>query len=156
MKPRAIIFGSIGTLVETSELQRLAFNEAFDEAGLDWDWTPELYRLLLERPGGRNRIARYAADRGEWVDASALHERKTELFNQMITEQGLHPRSGVIDVIQKAKAEGIPLGFASTTSLKNIDAIFKGLRGTITRADFAFVGHVVAWSPAVNRRRTSI
>lgn len=141
MKPRAILFGSIGTLVETSEFQRLTFNEAFHEAGLDWDWTPERYRSLLGRPGGRTRIARFAADRGEWVDAALLHDRKADLFNQMIIDQGLRARSGVVDVIDKAKTEGIPLGFASTTSLKNIDAIFKGLRGAVTHADFAFVGH---------------
>ena len=32
---KAILFGSIGTLIETSDLQREAFNEAFKEAGLD-------------------------------------------------------------------------------------------------------------------------
>jgi len=69
VKSRAILFGSIDTLVETSEFQRLAFNEA----GLNWDWTPEFYRSLLGRSSGRNRIARFAADRGEWVDAAALH-----------------------------------------------------------------------------------
>ena len=32
---RALIFGSIGVLVETSELQRQAYNRAFAEHGLD-------------------------------------------------------------------------------------------------------------------------
>lgn len=141
MKPRAILFGSIGTLVETSEFQRHAFNEAFREAGLDWYWTPELYRSLLERPGGRTRIARFAAGRGEWVDASAIHDRKTELFNQMVVDQGLSARASVVDVIDQAKTTGIALGFATTTSQKNVDAIFNGLRGIISRTDFAYVGH---------------
>ena len=35
---KAILFGSIGTIVETSELQRKSFNQAFSEAGLDWNW----------------------------------------------------------------------------------------------------------------------
>ena len=30
---KAIMFGSIGTIVETSELQRKSFNKAFSEAG---------------------------------------------------------------------------------------------------------------------------
>lgn len=141
MKPRVIIFGSIGTLVETSEFQRRAFNKAFRSAGLDWYWTPELYRSLLERPGGRARIARFAAGRGEWVDASALHDRKTEVFNQMVVDEGLSARPGVFDVIDQAKTAGIALGFATTTSQKNVDAIFQGLRGVIRRADFAYVGH---------------
>tara|TARA_B110000503_G_scaffold47893_1_gene77939 strand:+ start:1294 stop:1407 length:114 start_codon:yes stop_codon:yes gene_type:complete len=37
MTVKAVFFGSIGTLVETSDLQRRAFNQAFAEAGLDWD-----------------------------------------------------------------------------------------------------------------------
>ncbi len=141
MKSRAIIFGSIGTIVETSDLQRRAFNEAFREAGLDWYWTPELYRSLLERSGGRTRIARFAAGRGEWVDASAIHDRKTEFFNRMVVDQRLSPRPGVVEVIDKAKAAGIALGFATTTTRKNVDAIFNGLRGMISRPDFAYVGH---------------
>jgi hypothetical protein len=32
----AILFGSISTLADTSELQRRAFNEAFSAHGLDW------------------------------------------------------------------------------------------------------------------------
>ena len=33
MKFNSLLFGSIGTLIETSELQRESFNEAFKEAG---------------------------------------------------------------------------------------------------------------------------
>jgi len=38
---KAILFGSIGTIVETSELQLKSFNQAFSEAGLDWNWSIE-------------------------------------------------------------------------------------------------------------------
>lgn len=53
---RAIIFGGIGTLVETSELQRRAFNDAFTAFGVRWHWDRDTYRRLLSVPGGRNRI----------------------------------------------------------------------------------------------------
>ena len=33
---KAVLFGSIGTLAETSDLQRNAFNEAFKISGLNW------------------------------------------------------------------------------------------------------------------------
>ena len=48
MNYKAILFGSIGTLIETSELQRNAFNQAFSENGLDWDWNPAQYQDLLK------------------------------------------------------------------------------------------------------------
>ncbi|MEQ1615849.1 MAG: HAD hydrolase-like protein, partial [Hyphomicrobiaceae bacterium] len=34
----ALIFDVDGTLAETEELHRAAFNQAFATAGLDWHW----------------------------------------------------------------------------------------------------------------------
>ena len=48
MTIQALFFGGIGTLLETSELQREAFNAAFREAGLDWHWSIDEYREMLE------------------------------------------------------------------------------------------------------------
>jgi len=35
---KALLFGSIGSIVETSEIQRKSFNKAFKQYGLDWNW----------------------------------------------------------------------------------------------------------------------
>ena len=40
---KALFFGSIGTIVETSEIQRQSFNLAFKEAGLNWYWNIATY-----------------------------------------------------------------------------------------------------------------
>ena len=48
MKYKALIFGSIGTLIESSNIQRNSFNEAFKEAGLDWYWDEQDYKILLK------------------------------------------------------------------------------------------------------------
>lgn len=39
----ALLFGSISTIADTSERQRHAFNEAFAEHGLDWQWDRDEY-----------------------------------------------------------------------------------------------------------------
>ena len=52
MSYKAVLFGSIGTLAETSDLQRDAFNEAFKISGLDWFWDEDIYRKLLSKSGG--------------------------------------------------------------------------------------------------------
>jgi beta-phosphoglucomutase-like phosphatase (HAD superfamily) len=88
MTVKAIMFGSIGTLVETSNLQRRAFNRAFKDAGLSWNWTINTYKRLLTTSGGRDRIQNYASKRGIDVDANHLHQRKTEIFGAM-TESGV-------------------------------------------------------------------
>ena len=57
---KALIFDVDGTLADTErDGHRVAFNQAFAEAGLDWDWTVSLYGDLLEVTGGRERILFY-------------------------------------------------------------------------------------------------
>ena len=56
MQFKAMLFGSIGTLAETSDIQRNSFNEAFKISGLDWFWDEDKYRNLLSKSGGTGRI----------------------------------------------------------------------------------------------------
>ncbi len=140
MTKHAIIFGSIGTLVETSELQRKAFNRAFGDAKLDWTWSKEAYREMLKKSGGRQRITDYAEQMGVQVDAHELHLRKTAIFNKMMVNEGLAPRAGVLQLVRFAKDEGLKLGFATSTSRNNIEAIFTALDGALHRSMFDFVG----------------
>jgi len=142
MEKQAIIFGSIGTIVETSEFQRDAFNKAFEEAGLNWHWDQPEYAELLKKSGGRQRIEDYAEARGENVNAMALHERKTELFDRAIVETGLSPRKGVMPLVRWAKQNDLKLGFATSTSRNNIEAIFLALDDALHRSSFDFVGDV--------------
>jgi len=56
---KALLFGSIGTIVETSEIQRQSFNKTFKDAGLNWYWNIVTYCNLLKEPGGKKRIKNY-------------------------------------------------------------------------------------------------
>lgn len=138
---RAICFGSIGTIAETSEIQRTSFNKAFREAGLGWEWGPDEYRRLLKMSGGEKRIRDYAKAKGDEVDASALHARKSELFRAEIM-RGLEARPGVLETIAAARARNVPVAFTTTTSLENVMALLKGLR--IGQDTFSFIGHRAA------------
>ena len=141
MTVRAILFGSIGTLVETSDIQRRAFNRAFAEAGLDWNWSIDTYKLLLKKSGGRNRIQDYAIQQGINVDANILHQRKTEIFDAFMADGNVPLRLGIDNVIQFAKKNNIQLAFVTSTSKANIDAVFSALSSQVTRDDFAFIGN---------------
>ena len=136
---KAILLGSIGVLVDTSDMQREAFNEAFREGGLDWHWTPEDYAPLLKRSGGRARIERMAAERGEAVDAAALHARKSEIFQREMAK-GIVPRPGIREVIAAAREAGVKLGFVTTTSDANVSVALAAAEG-VTAEDFDFLGH---------------
>ena len=80
MNYKAILFGSIGTLIETSDLQKESFNEAFKEAGLDWYWDQEDYKLLLKQSGGTKRIEDFAEKNNTIVEAKKLERKHTFLI----------------------------------------------------------------------------
>ena len=57
---QALVFDVDGTLADTErDGHRPAFNMAFAEAGLDWNWSAELYGQLLAVTGGKERIRYY-------------------------------------------------------------------------------------------------
>jgi beta-phosphoglucomutase-like phosphatase (HAD superfamily) len=59
MTIEALIFDVDGTMADTEEAHRVAFNLAFDRQRLGWTWTRTEYRNLLSVTGGKERIASY-------------------------------------------------------------------------------------------------
>ena len=55
----ALIFDVDGTLADTEAAHRVAFNEAFAQAGLDWHWDEATYIRLLQVAGGKERMAHH-------------------------------------------------------------------------------------------------
>ena len=138
---KAILFGSIGTLIETSDLQREAFNQAFKEAGLDWYWDQADYTKLLKKSGGTKRIEDFAEKNNTNVDAKKIRERKTQIYNDKINSSLISPRDGVLDVLEYALKNKIKIGFVTSTTLDNIDAVFKTLNNQIKKNYFDFIGN---------------
>ena len=77
---KAIMFGSIGTLVETSEIQRQSFNMAFKEFGLDWYWNTATYCRMLIEPGGKKRILKYSNNELGKEAVDSIHQLKEKFF----------------------------------------------------------------------------
>jgi HAD superfamily hydrolase (TIGR01509 family) len=128
MTLRALIFDVDGTLAETEEVHREAFNEAFAAAGLDWCWDQALYARLLAVTGGKERIAHYqdvaaVQDPLPHERIAALHADKTARYAARVAEGGLALRPGVRRLLNEAQAAGLQLAIATTTSRANVDAL---------------------------------
>ena len=139
----ALIFGGIGTLIETSTLQREAFNRAFTTLGIDFVWDHADYAASLSNSGGRNRLAAIALPGGARLteaQIAAVHAEKTNAFDAMLADRVLPLRAGVADLLTRAAAAGIVVAWATTTSQANIDAILRASGGALTRTLFAFIG----------------
>ena len=138
---KAVLFGSIGTLIETSDIQRESFNQAFKEAGLDWYWDQEDYTKLLKKSGGTKRIEDFAEKNNTNVDAKKIRERKTQIYNEKINSTIISPREGVLDVLEYALKNKFKIGFVTSTTLNNIESVFKTLNNQIKKSHFDFIGN---------------
>ena len=140
MPVRALIFDVDGTLAETEEIHRAAFNAAFAEAGLGWFWTEELYARLLKVTGGRERIAAYGDEtRSAPVDIPALHRRKTDIYNECVRRGDIALRPGVERLIHKAREHGMTLAIATTTSRPNVISLLSATLGESAVSWFASI-----------------
>lgn len=155
MALEALIFDVDGTLAETEELHRQAFNETFAEGGLDWRWGPRLYRELLKVAGGKERMLYYAATHRPPGQAPtdeqirALHARKTERYASLMEAGALVLRPGIARIMAEARCEGVRLAIATTTSEPNVAAL---LRATVGRASEDWFEVIVA-GDAVARKK---
>jgi len=146
---QALIFDVDGTLADTEAAHRAAFNHAFAQEGLDWNWDEALYTQLLDISGGKERIAHYwKHTRGDIVgiDAHALqdtitrlHELKTAAYESMVNDGLVVLRPGVLALIESAHAQGLSLAIATTTSPVNIASLLRRAIGLHWRSVFAVV-----------------
>ncbi|MGY3368648.1 HAD superfamily hydrolase (TIGR01509 family) [Bradyrhizobium sp. GM2.4] len=137
----ALIFDVDGTLAETEELHRQAFNHAFARHGLDWQWDRAVYKDLLRVTGGKERIRahherlRIAAPLSD-VDIAELHRIKTAHYAGLVQTGCCPLRPGVTDLLVAAKARRQRLAIATTTSHANIDALLSRALEKCWAADF--------------------
>jgi len=144
---RALIFDVDGTLADTEEFHRCAFNATFAAAGLNWWWNRSTYRELLRVAGGRQRMRAFGeredpatAERPDFEELlTALHAAKTRRYDASLREEPLPLRPGVARLFDEADAAGIALAIATTTTAANLDALLEPHFGRNWRERFAAV-----------------
>lgn len=137
MTIEALIFDVDGTLADTEEAHRVAFNLAFERHRLGWHWSRSDYRQLLEVTGGKERIACFIdtlpvppAERARLRGlVPALHAEKTRFYTAAVHDGGVPLRAGVARLLHEALDAGCRLAIASTTTAANIHALLASTLG---------------------------
>jgi HAD superfamily hydrolase (TIGR01509 family) len=133
----ALIFDIDGTLADTEEGHRTAFNLAFERLRLGWKWERDEYRQLLAVNGGKERLAHYIA-RLKLGDSEKkrlaahipeIHLEKTKFYSSMAGDGGIPLRPGTARLLADARDHDIRLAIASTTTRANVDALLRATLG---------------------------
>ena len=146
----ALIFDVDGTLADTERFgHRVAFNRAFAEAGLPWQWDETLYGDLLAVTGGKERMLHFVATYRPFIPVGQaglgefiahLQQLKTAHYCRLVAQGEIPARPGVLRLLAEARAQGMRLAIATTTTPGNVDALLAASFGPEAKTWFEVIG----------------
>jgi HAD superfamily hydrolase (TIGR01509 family) len=112
---RALVFDLDALADVECDGHRLAYNAAFAEHGLRFEWSVARYRQLLALTDERQRILAELRKRGVSTESDVLtklladdiYTTKSMMLDEMILDADLTPRPGLIDLVMEAFTAGV-------------------------------------------------
>lgn len=125
MSLKAIVFDLDGTLAETDEIQRNAFNAAFREAGVSWIWAPAAWARLRRVVQDADKIELFAQHNElKAPSAGAVAEilaLKSRIELSLLESGGASLRPGVARLITEARLSGVKLAICARSGRTALD-----------------------------------
>ena len=156
---KALIFDCDGVLADTERYGHLvAFNQMWREHGVDWQWSLEQYAEKVKIGGGKERMfslgqdedfrIAYSVPESEeawWQIVSDWHQRKSEIYKELVASGSMPGRPGVKRLAAAAEAEGWLLAVCSTSAIASVEAVLSQVMGAELAGRFAgvFAGDMV-------------
>lgn len=112
---RALVFDLDALADVECDGHRVAYNAAFKEHGLTFEWSVARYRQLLALTDERQRVSAELRKRCVSTESDVLtrlladdiYTTKSMMLDEMVLDADLTPRSGLVDLIMEARAAGV-------------------------------------------------
>lgn len=144
MESAALIFNADGTISETDETHRKAFNLAFRDHDLPWHWSHAIYGRMIDSLTARSKITtflrRYRPDETDCLENDALMislvSAKRKHYIDLIEMGEATLRPGVSRLINEAKHLDLKLGIISLNRRQDFEVILQNHFGLGALANF--------------------
>ena len=124
-KLKAVFWDVDGTIADTELCgHRVAFNLAFEDYDLNWNWNENQYLELLKISGGLNRIIYYRNKIDSDVSdrtCSELQIRKRHHYKNLIQSGHIKVREGVLRLIKELSSFDIEQFIVTTSGRGSLD-----------------------------------
>jgi HAD superfamily hydrolase (TIGR01509 family) len=149
---KSLFFDQDGVIIDTErDGHRVAFNRAFQEFGFPVEWDVETYHALLQVGGGKERMKAYLHTHGFGAEVKpseeddlirVMHQRKTEIFIEMLENGSLPLRAGIRRFMHEAVAAGIHISICTTSNERATHVIVTRILSEVP-FEFVLAGDVV-------------
>ena len=120
-----------GTIANTElEAHLPAFNSAFNDFGLIWNWDQSTYVNLLKINGGKNRIIYFSKIRNELMSdelATKIHKRKQLHYLQNIKNNTVKLKTGVKRLINELTQKNVRQFIVTSSSKVQVELLVSSL-----------------------------
>ena len=120
-----------GTIANTElEAHLPAFNLAFNDLGIDWEWDTNKYIQLLRINGGKNRIAFYSKSKNDGLSDDLIikiHEKKQFYYLEIIKKNNVKLKTGVLRLINELHRNKIRQFIVTSSSRVQVDLLIEYL-----------------------------
>ena len=120
-----------GTIANTElEAHLPAFNNAFKDLDIDWNWDAKKYIQLLRINGGKNRIAHYSRlNNNHFSDdfIFKIHERKQLHYLEYIKKNSVNFKTGVFRLIKELHRKKIRQFIVTSSSRIQVELLVENL-----------------------------
>ncbi len=128
-KLKAVFWDLDGTIADTELCgHRVAFNLAFKDFDLDWQWNESQYLELLNISGGFNRIIHYRNKINSELSESKCYEiqsRKRIHYKKLIQSGKIKVRDGVLRLVDELYSSDIEQFIVTTSGRDSLEPFLK-------------------------------